>query len=84
MTPVLREGPEAPGAPGWEATVASTEASVVASWAGVTAGVGAGAEAAELADSVTSYSHPLPLGSHLYCFPFCDLVYALFSVRILF
>ena len=29
-------------------------------------------------------THPLPLGSHLYCFPFCDLVYALFSVRILF
>ena len=43
MTPELREGPEAPGAPEWEAAVASAEASVVASGAGVAAGVGAGA-----------------------------------------
>ena len=48
---MLREGPEAPGAPEWEAVVASAEASVVASGAGVAAGVGAGAEAAELAEA---------------------------------
>lgn len=51
MTPVLREGPEAPGAPEWEAAVASAEASVVASGDGVAAGVAAGAEAAELAEA---------------------------------
>ena len=37
MTLVLREGPEAPGALEWEAAVASVEASIVASRAGIAA-----------------------------------------------
>lgn len=49
MTPVLREGPEGPGALEWEAAAVSAVASAAASGAGAGAVVGAGAEAAELA-----------------------------------
>lgn len=51
MTPVLREGLEAPGALESEAAAASAEALAAASEAGAVAGVGAGAEAAELAEA---------------------------------
>ena len=51
MTPVLREGPEGPGALEWEAAAASAEASAAASGVGAAAGVEAGAAAAELAEA---------------------------------
>lgn len=51
MTPVLRGGPEAPGALGLEAAAASVEDSAAASGVEVVAGVAAGAEAAELAEA---------------------------------
>ena len=62
MTPVLRGGPEAQEALEWEAAVASAEASVVASGAGVMAGVWAGTEAAELVEARprTRSGSPLP------------------------
>ena len=62
MTLVLWEGPEARGALECEAVVASTEASVVVSRAGVGARVGARAEAAELVESRlrTRSGSPLP------------------------
>ena len=49
MTPVLWEGPEAPGALEWEAVVASTEASAAVS--GARARVVVGAEATELTEA---------------------------------
>lgn len=51
MTPVLREGLEAPGALGLEAVAASVEDSAAASGVEVVAGAVAGAEAAELAEA---------------------------------
>lgn len=51
MTPVLLEGPEAPGALEWEAAAASVEDSAAASGAEVVVGVAAGVEAAELAEA---------------------------------
>ena len=62
MTLVLREGLEAPGALEREATVASAEASVMASGARIAAAVGVGAEAAKLVEARprTRSDSPLP------------------------